>query len=118
MELESLQEIEPLLNKIPPSALADLNKIEDLGLEEIAEKERAAEKEAEDLETTVDLLNKTSLVYDRGLRFSVDEESGRRVVSIINRETDEVVRTIPSEEALDIVAAIHKLMGVVLDKKA
>ncbi|MDI6793111.1 MAG: flagellar protein FlaG [bacterium] len=117
MELETLQEIAPLLNKIPPSALADLDKIEDLGLKGIEDR-KTQKVSDEDLTRAVDVLNETSRVYDRGIRFSVDEETGRRVVSIINRETDEVVRTIPSEQMLDLVAAIHNLMGVMMDKKA
>lgn len=117
MELETLQEIEPLLKKLPPSALAGLDKIEDLGLKK-TEDRKTQKVSDEDLTRAVDVLNKTSSVYDRGIRFSVDEETGRRVVSIINRETDEVVRTIPSEEMLDLVAAIHNLMGIVMDKQA
>ncbi len=36
----------------------------------------------------------------RELQFSIDKDSGRTVVKVINAETDEVVRQIPAEEVL------------------
>jgi flagellar protein FlaG len=36
----------------------------------------------------------------RDLRFEVDDDSGMTVVKVIDRSTDEVVRQIPSEEAV------------------
>ena len=41
------------------------------------------------------------------LRFSVDEPSGRMVVSIVDRATSEVVRQIPAEEMLAIARQIE-----------
>lgn len=38
----------------------------------------------------------------RNLDFRIDEESGRTVITVIDSETDEVVRQIPSEEILVI----------------
>jgi flagellar protein FlaG len=42
------------------------------------------------------------------LRFSVDEPSGRMVVSIVDRDTSEVVRQIPAEEMLAIARQIEE----------
>lgn len=41
------------------------------------------------------------------LRFSVDEPSGRMIVSIVDRDTSEVVRQIPAEEMLAIARQIE-----------
>lgn len=36
------------------------------------------------------------------IRFSIDEDSGQTVVKVIDRETQEVIRQIPSQEMLDL----------------
>lgn len=52
------------------------------------------------------------------LQFSIDEDSGRTIVRVIDTSTKEVIRQIPSEELLDISRAIDKLQGVLLHRKA
>ncbi|HHQ14845.1 MAG TPA: flagellar protein FlaG [Chromatiales bacterium] len=42
----------------------------------------------------------------RSLNFRVDEASGEPVITVINPENGEVIRQIPSEEALRMAAAI------------
>ena len=42
------------------------------------------------------------------LRFDVDEPSGRMVVSIVDKDTSEVVRQIPAEEMLAIARQIEE----------
>jgi flagellar protein FlaG len=39
----------------------------------------------------------------RELRFSVDEESGRTVIRVVDSETGELVRQIPPEEVVNLV---------------
>lgn len=53
-----------------------------------------------------------------GVEFSLDEDTGRIVVRVINLETDEVLRTIPSEEMLEIARAMDHLQGLVIRQKA
>lgn len=43
----------------------------------------------------------------RDLSFSVDDDTGRTVVKVINAQTEEVVRQIPSEELLEIARRIE-----------
>lgn len=52
------------------------------------------------------------------LSFSLDEDSGRMLLRIIDRETDEVIRQIPSEELVRIAKALDKFQGLFLDKEA
>lgn len=52
------------------------------------------------------------------LSFSIDEESGERVVKVIDRSSKEVIRQIPSEEMLQIAHALDKLQGILLKQKA
>ncbi len=57
------------------------------------------------LRISISLLNSQG----RTLNFSVDEESGKPVVKVIDFETKEVIRQIPSEEVLTMAKAIKRL---------
>ena len=57
---------------------------------------------AEELQNVVKRLNEHVQMISRDLQFSVDEQSGRSVIRVVNAETQELVRQIPSEEVLRI----------------
>lgn len=44
----------------------------------------------------------------RGLRFSVDDTSGRMIVTVVNPNSGEVIRQIPSEELLQVANALRR----------
>ena len=52
------------------------------------------------------------------IEFSIDEDSVRTVVKVIDRETEEVIRQIPSQEMLDLAQALDKLQGLLIRQKA
>ncbi|GAA5181597.1 hypothetical protein GCM10025771_28880 [Niveibacterium umoris] len=51
----------------------------------------------------------------RNLQFSIDEDTGRTVVRVVDTATKEVIRQIPSEEVLAIAKALDNMDG---EKKA
>ena len=59
--------------------------------------------DSEGLAEKIDKLNMQLEDMQRGLRFSVDDSSGRIVVKVIDLATEEVVRQIPSEEMLAMI---------------
>jgi len=54
----------------------------------------------------------------RNLNFSVDEVTGYNVVRVINPETNELVRQLPSEELLKIARNMQDLGSVLVSQKA
>jgi len=54
----------------------------------------------------------------RNLEFSIDETSGQVVVKVIASESGEVVRQIPSAEALKLAESLHNASNVLFDAKA
>lgn len=52
------------------------------------------------------------------LRFSVDRESRSYVVSIVDEDTDEVVRQINSNNMADVTKRMRDLEGLLYDQKA
>ncbi|MEJ5865545.1 flagellar protein FlaG [Pseudomonas farsensis] len=53
----------------------------------------------------------------RNLEFSTDEESGKIVVKVIASETGELVRQLPSEEALRIARSLSDVNSILFDAK-
>jgi flagellar protein FlaG len=63
-------------------------------------------------------LNERMRDMQRSLQFSVDDDSGRIVVKVIDRETDEVIRQIPSEEILAMMKHINDIDGLIFNARA
>ncbi|MCF1486045.1 flagellar protein FlaG [Pseudomonas sp. AA27] len=53
----------------------------------------------------------------RNLEFVTDEESGKIVVKVIASETGELIRQLPSEEALRIAHSLSDVKSVLFDAK-
>lgn len=49
--------------------------------------------------------------------FSIDEPTHRVSIKVIDRVTDEIIREIPPEESLDVLAKIWELAGLLVDEK-
>lgn len=63
-------------------------------------------------------MNRALQQINTSLEFTQDEESGRTVVKVIDRETRETLRQFPSEEALALSRSLDKLQGVLLRQTA
>lgn len=72
----------------------------------------------EELESSVKQLNDLAKVNDSQLEFSVDKGTGIEVVKIVDKETQEVIRQIPSEDAVRIAKAIGDFKGLLLKDQA
>ena len=70
----------------------------------------------EKLEKAVELANKTMEATSTELRFSIHKESGEVMVKVINTRDSSVVREIPPERVLDMVAYLKKMLGVMIDQ--
>jgi flagellar protein FlaG len=52
------------------------------------------------------------------LLFSLDQETGKTVIKIVDSQTNEVIRQIPSEEVLAIARNLDRIEGLLLKQKA
>ncbi len=52
------------------------------------------------------------------LHFSLDEDTGRTVVKMVDTRTDEVLRQFPSEEMLAISRSIDRMQGLLVNREA
>lgn len=70
-----------------------------------------------ELASKVESLNQ---LVNRNLEFSVDDATGQQVLRVIDSDTGEVVRQIPSDQILHVISQVQKasegmLQGVLLD---
>lgn len=71
-----------------------------------------------ELSETVEHLNDLVRHIGRELRFSVDEESGRTVINVLDAETEEIIRRIPPEEAVSVAMDFEGIKGGLVRGKA
>ena len=70
------------------------------------------------LDKAVAAINKFLEPIASSIEFSIDEESGRTLVKVIDTDTNDVLRQFPSKEALAISQQLDKLQGLLLKDKA
>lgn len=61
--------------------------------------------------------NKAILGGNRRFEFSIHEQTNEIVVKVFNSETDELIREIPNEKILDMVAKICEMAGLFVDER-
>lgn len=68
------------------------------------------EKVAEQLQAFIGKMN-------RGLEFIVDEDSGRDVIKVIDKNSGDTIKQYPSEEVLSLVAKLSEATGNFVDSE-
>nr|WP_294864307.1 flagellar protein FlaG [uncultured Pseudogulbenkiania sp.] len=72
-----------------------------------------------DLQESLKKLNEAVQLYRKSnLQFTIDKDTSTTVVKVVDSETDQVIRQIPSEDALRIAKAIDDFKGLLLKDKA
>ena len=72
---------------------------------------------AEQLEKVAQQLQDFVGEMNRGLEFSVDKDSGRDVIRVVDKSTGDLVKQFPSEEVLTLVAKLSEMVGGFVDAK-
>ncbi|WP_099354880.1 flagellar protein FlaG [Fredinandcohnia onubensis] len=87
-------------------------------MESMLDKDPSSQKDSkENVQQCIDSLNRFLEPNNTSLKFELHEELNEYYVTIVNNETHEVVREIPSKKILDIYAAMTDFLGFVVDKK-
>ncbi len=74
-----------------------------------------------ELQEAVSKLNEHAQSLQRSLEFGIDDDSGRSIITVIDSETREVIRQIPSEITLSIAKRLHAFSdetGVLMSETA
>lgn len=79
------------------------------------EEERSFLKE--DLEESIEDINKAVEALHKDLRFQVHEKSKRLMVEVIDLVRNEVIKEIPPRQLLDMLGRIREMVGLIIDEK-
>lgn len=71
----------------------------------------------EELQAAVEQLNQTASSFHRSVRFNLHDDSGRVQVSVVDTDSDKIIREIPPKETLNVAKRIRDFLGVLLDEK-
>ncbi|ALO34271.1 flagellar biosynthesis protein FlaG [Colwellia sp. MT41] len=88
-----------------------------VSLSEQAKELKQAPLTTEQLEKVAQQLQEFVGNMNRGLEFSVDKDSGRDVIKVIDKNSGELVKQFPSEEVLTLVAKLSEMVGAFIDAK-
>jgi flagellar protein FlaG len=80
--------------------------------------EDAPKTDSETLATIVEQLSEVVTLMNKGLSFSVHEDSGAAVVKVMDMDTGDIIRQIPSEEALELAQKLQDVKGLLLKTQA
>ena len=61
--------------------------------------------------------NEIQMMRNVGIQFSVHEPTGRTIIRVVDKETEDLIREIPPEEFLDLAAKLDEMIGILFDKK-
>jgi len=70
-----------------------------------------------DVMKAIEAANDSFEVYNRSLRFSIHEQTKQIMVRVVDTKTEEVIREIPPEKILDMVAKLWELAGLFVDER-
>ena len=78
----------------------------------------SAAESAESVRQAVEQVNDVLRRSAVGVEFSLDQGSGRVIARVVDSETKEILRQIPSEQMLAISRAIDDLRGLLIQQEA
>lgn len=71
----------------------------------------------EELDEAIQKMNQAAEAFDVELRFSIHEGTERVMVEVVHKQSQEVVREIPPERILNMVAQIQNMIGLFVDSR-
>ena len=73
---------------------------------------------AQEISQALDEVRSALAPVAQNLLFSVDEDTGRTIIKVVDKATDEVIKQIPSEEIIAIAKAVDRLQGLLVKQQA
>ena len=109
------------LNSVPLSAKKiDVSQVElnrESSIQAVKQQEETStdsKKSDESLEVVAKELTDMVAMMQKGLKFSVDVDSGKQVIKVQDIESGDIIRQIPSEEALQLAQKLSEVSGVLM----
>lgn len=100
------------------SSIADANSAKAAAAAQQTASAPQAATSPQQLEDAVKAVSAIVGSVNNSLEFSVDDNSGKTVVKIVDTGTKEIIRQIPSEEMIAIAKALDGIKGLLVRQKA
>jgi flagellar protein FlaG len=72
----------------------------------------------EELRQAVAAANRATKSLQNAVQLSLDSQSGKAIVRVIDTETGQLIRQIPSEEVLELRRALDRISGLIIQRTA
>ena len=70
------------------------------------------------IQQAVEAIQQTTESLAQNLQFTIDEDTGITVIKVLDSSTQEVIRQIPTEEAVTIARTLDKVKGLLFSDQA
>ena len=70
----------------------------------------------EQIKKAVEKLNKSMMSHSEAV-FGIHEATNRVTIKIVDKDTKEVIKELPPEKTLDMIAKVWELAGILVDEK-
>ncbi|WAM33041.1 flagellar protein FlaG [Caldicellulosiruptor morganii] len=109
-------------SKVKPENIeANLQEEKSINKDEVYDKlENKNSKKEIDEDTLIKMINQANKAFEAKytrLEFSIHKETHEIVVKVYDKETNELIREIPPEKILDIIAKLWELAGIFVDER-
>lgn len=116
MSVDKLTSLPPLHNNDNSTRMID-NLTEKVKAEEHSFQQANKQPSKEEMEGVIEGINEMLQPANTHIKFELHEKLNEYYVTIVDNNTDEVVREIPSKKWLDIYAAMTEFVGLIVDEK-
>jgi flagellar protein FlaG len=100
------------------SASQSVKATQAVGAPAVAEDANDNQPDSKQLQIALDKLKKVAQASSSDLQFSVDKESGKTIVRVVDTITGDLIRQIPSKDVLEISKSIETMQGMLFKKEA
>ena len=116
------KQVGPIVHSLTERAVDDVNQVDKQNQQQLQKNQydiNPTEKqplEREQLEEMAQQLQDFMGEMNRSLQFKVDEDSGRDVIKVLDKNSGEVIKQYPSEEVLSLVSKLSESAGILIDQ--
>ncbi len=81
---------------------------------ESAVRQPSRSAEMEQTKQAVEDIERMMKLFSRNVEFSYDSDENRAIMRVVDQETKEIIRQVPTKEALEIAKALAKIQDMLL----
>ncbi len=103
------------VTKAPDPQTVKVSQTSDMNDENSSEGGEGGQPSFDQVKKAIETINKK--VKNSTVQFGIHDETNRITIKVVDKDTDEVIREVPAEKTLDMIAKAWELAGIVVDEK-